>query len=122
MGLLSWFTDPKEKVASAENSRRPVQSRKFAGAEIIPSKDGSCKAVQEIAGKRFLAAEVPLFPLQDCDQPKCECTYRRYADRRTTIRRSADLGVGLSGPMLGRRGDRRRANAPGRRASDLHPE
>lgn len=122
MEWLSWFTRPKAKAASSERPRRPVQSGKYAGAEIIPSRHGSCKAVQSLAGKRFLAAEVPLFPLRDCDQPKCECTYRRYADRRTTIRRSADLGVGASGPMLQRGSDRRRADVPGRRATDLHPE
>jgi hypothetical protein len=122
MELFSWFTRPKAKGSRPGSSKRPAQEREYAGAEIVPRKDVCCRAVQSIAGKRFLATEVPLFPLQDCDQPRCDCRYRRYADRRTGVRRAVDLGVGVSGPAMQRSGDRRRASAPGRRAMDLHPE
>lgn len=124
MELLSWFTRPKagnlakgEKLAT-DRSKRPAQTRKFSGAEIIPHKSSCCNAVRSIAGQRFLSLEVPLIPLRDCDLPRCECTYRRYADRRTSARRAADLGIGLSSGMVGRSGERRNPKAPGRRATD----
>lgn len=122
MALFGWFTRPKAKTARPDRSRRPAQERKYAGAEIVPHKDACCGAVQSIAGKRFLATEVPLVPLQNCDQPRCACKYRRYTDRRTNIRRAVDLGVGIAGHGMQRVGDRRRSSVPGRRAMDQHPQ
>lgn len=118
MELFSWFTRPKAGKVAPDQSEQPAQERKFSGAEIIPHKSSSCHAVRSVAGQRFLSVEVPLIPLRDCDLPKCECTYRRYADRRTSVRRAADLGIGLSRGMVSGAGERRNPKSPGRRAAD----
>lgn len=119
MELFSWLKRPKDGKSGADRSERPEHARQFSGAEIIPQKSSSCTAVRSIAGKRFLSVEVPLIPLRDCDLPRCECTYRRHADRRTSVRRAADLGIGLSSGLVRGAGERRNPTAPGRRATDL---
>jgi hypothetical protein len=42
----------------------------------------------------------------------CECTYKHFEDRRTGVRRGADVGKGGDGPKSDRRATR------GRRAKD----
>lgn len=118
MDLLSWFKRSTAKGNPAKESVRPVHATPFAGAEVIPRKDCCCDAVRAIAGRRFLSREVPLIPLRDCDQPNCACTYRRYAERRTSVRRAVDLGAGFDSRLGQQSDDRRRAHIPGRRAAD----
>jgi len=42
-----------------------------------------CRAVEELAGQRFLSAEAPELPLVGCDTESCECVYIHHADRRS---------------------------------------
>lgn len=118
MALFSWFTRARAGGPKADGSGRPKKQRNYGGVEVIPGKDASCEAVQRIAGKRFLPEEVPLFPLQDCDQADCDCTYKRYPDRRFDIRRAADVGFTVMASRMRQNEDRRSPRSPGRRAAD----
>jgi hypothetical protein len=119
MDLLSWFKRSNAKSKPTPSTARSASANPYAGAEVVPRKDHCCEAVRAIAGKRFLSKHVPLIPLRDCDQPDCGCTYRRFADRRTGVRRAIDLGAGVFPSESFRRStDRRRADVPGRRATD----
>ena len=120
MSFFSWFNRGKEKNSSPSVTGRAKPARTYNGVEII-SRHDCCKAVRALAGKRFLSSEVPLFPLQDCDRPKCDCSYRRYADRRTGLRRAADHGFSIASSIVQEKGERRQ-HAPGRRAGDRVPE
>lgn len=115
MGLFSWF----KGKSTVESAARPKPPKKYTSVELISRPDARCEAVQQLAGKRFLAQEAPLFPLRDCDQADCGCTYRRYPDRRIDLRRAADLGFTVLSRLTSQDCDRRDAAAEGRREEDL---
>lgn len=122
MGIFSRFISPKRKASSAGGSAysRAIQvptrqEQRFAGIEIVPSRLKCCTAVKELSGQRFLNGKAPLLPLPDCDQPECKCIYRRLEDRRTDLRRDADVGIGT---LRIHYPGSRRAGSPGRRAKD----
>ena len=75
-----------------------------------------CPAALAIRQKRFLSAEAPRLPMQECTSPeRCQCRYQHHADRRVTMRRSLDRG-GLPFPFKG--DEKRFPKSTGRRASD----
>lgn len=119
MGLFSWFARGGDGRNAPRGSRGAREQHPFAGAEIVVQRGSCCEAARAIAGKRFLAKEIPLVPLRDCDTQQCTCSYRRFHDRRTNVRRSADLGAGLSSGFAARRTERRSPTRVGRRASDF---
>jgi hypothetical protein len=119
MDFLSWFKRSKTKGKPASAKARSTSATPYAGAEVVPGKDGCCEAVRAIAKQRFLCKEAPLIPLRDCNQSQCTCTYRRFADRRTNERRVVDLGAGISHGFARQSSDRRRMEIPGRRSEDL---
>lgn len=119
MALFSWFRRAKSTAATLE---RPQKAPRFNAVEVMPRKDACCEAVRAISGRRFLPEEAPLVPLPDCDEPNCDCTYRRFDDRRNDIRRAGDLGFAVFSNMLQEKNDRRRRAAPGRRSADQDPE
>lgn len=116
MDRSSRFTLPGPGVAAGGRSQAGPQER-YAGVEIRPAQAGCCKAVQRLAGRRFLPDEAPLLPLPDCDQAVCNCRYKRLVNRRSEIRRDEDLGLedmtGMSSFP-----DNRREPRPGRRSTD----
>lgn len=118
MTIFSWITRAIAKGPAKGSSERPESARKYSAVEVVPGEDASCEAVRSIAGKRFLSKEAPLFPLKDCDQPRCDCKYRRYPDRRSAARRVTDLGIEVSGKLRPRHDERRDPAVPGRRAED----
>jgi hypothetical protein len=77
------------------NQLPPVKSLNhlFHGIAIEPG-ESSCEAVKALEPVRFLSDEAPRLPLEACTiRPSCRCVYRHYADRRTEVRREADLGL-----------------------------
>ena len=89
----------------------------FNAVEIRCSADG-CPAAQSLRGRRFLCAEAPTLPLQQCDRvPHCECHYRHFEDRRQGPRRADEAGA--PPPARQRSVDERRQR--GRRTED-HPD
>lgn len=75
--------------------KAPVRtlSHLFHGIAIEPG-DRACGAARELEGQRFLSDEAPRVPLDACDRASgCTCVYRHYSDRRTEVRRDADMGL-----------------------------
>ena len=111
------------KIAEAFGSR-PVTNKKksrdaqqrFSGVEIVPGPGSCCAAVNRVTGQRLLSVTAPVLPLADCDQAACACSYERYSDRRTEIRRDVDAGIGTASQMFHR--NCQRSGARGRRATD----
>lgn len=64
----------------------------------------ACDAAKALVGKRFLATETPIFPIDGCDVASCSCGYRHYNDRREGPRRSLEIGISTQY----RNGDERR--------------
>ena len=122
MALFSMLRRVRANDVSTTGPEHARPARRHTAVEIVPREDGSCEAARSLAGTRFLSAEAPRFPLQGCDQPKCECTYRHHPDRRMDVRRAADLGFTVLSKMIFRDANRRDDLAPGRRATDPAPE
>ncbi len=76
----------------------------------------ACQAAKDTRGERYLSAEAPLLPLDQCDRPdRCQCRYQHYKDRRGDQRRDAE--VGLPTQTDPERVERR--HTKGRRAEDI---
>ncbi len=89
-GLFWWRHQTSKSVLSA--SHKPPGKR-FHGVSIRPT-SGACRAVQQVAGKRFLPHEVPALPLMHCDVSYCGCRYEHHQDRRAQIdRRHAHVDI-----------------------------
>lgn len=116
MALFSGLFGAKTGAKGTGKSAAPKQKPQYAGVEIIPRKGACCSAVRATAGQRFLTYEAPLLPLPDCDMARCNCRYRQVPERRTDIRRDADVGIGSSIAMF--REDCQRSTGRGRRAKD----
>lgn len=77
------------------DKRAPIRTpgNVFHGIAIEPG-DEACEAVWRLAGRRFLSDEAPRLPLDECQcVPDCRCVYRHFSDRRTEVRRDADIGL-----------------------------
>lgn len=116
MALFSGLFGAKTGANGTGKSATPKQKPRYAGVEIIPQKGACCSEVRAIAGQRFLTNEAPLMPLPNCDMAQCNCRYRQVPERRTDIRRDADVGIGSAMAMF--REDCQRTMGPGRRARD----
>jgi hypothetical protein len=84
-------------------------------AVSVSGEAGSCYAARMLKGQRFLSAEAPPLPLADCTQPaSCNCTYKKFSDRRAGLRRSREIS-GMQGPAP----DQEQRATRGRRKRDL---
>ncbi len=76
----------------------------------------ACPAAQDTRGKRYLSAEAPRLPLDQCDRSnQCQCHYQHYEDRRRNSRRGAESGLPTQSDT--ERVEQRKAK--GRRAADI---
>lgn len=78
-----------------EGKRAPIRTlgNLFHGIAIEPG-GRACEAVRELAGQRYLSEDAPRLPLDECQCVQdCRCVYRHYPDRRTDVRRDADMGL-----------------------------
>jgi len=67
----------------AQSAKPNSTSTDYRAASLQVEKT-SCAAALDLAGKRFLAAEIPAIPLQECDRiGACACKFRKYSDRRS---------------------------------------
>ena len=63
---------------------------RWSAVSIVPAA-GACEAARALKGTRFLSAQAPRMPLSECSSPgSCQCSYRKYPDRRAGPRRSED--------------------------------
>ena len=83
----------KSSVAKKVPQKKP---NRFAAVELMPALE-SCEAAQQLAGKRILANDAPVLPLEGCTE-RCRCAYKRLADRRQGQGRASDYG--LPGPIM----------------------
>lgn len=83
LGAILWRRHSTKSVLSS--SVKPP-GKNFHGVSIRPT-SGACRAVQAIAGKRFLPEQVPSLPLQECDVSYCGCKYEHHQDRRSQMER-----------------------------------
>lgn len=114
MGLLA-------RLTGATNGQERLQkikatSAQYRGVQVVTPPDGCCSAAADIAGQRYLAHEVPRFPLDGCDSDNCRCSYKLFNDRRTDLRRASDVAYDMASEL--RTAENRRAATPGRRSSD----
>lgn len=76
-----------------KRTRVSTLSHLFHGIAIEPG-DQACEAARRMSEQRFLSEEAPILPLEACTcVDACRCVYRHYSDRRTEVRREADLGL-----------------------------
>lgn len=116
MGLLAILTRKARSKSKIATSGNPAKSCSFRGAQVIATKEGCCLAAQNLAHKRFLVDEIPRLPLSDCDAEQCCCTYERFDDRRSELRRASDVGFSIGSQLHGE--DNRNNSVPGRREDD----
>ncbi len=91
----------------------PVQAQLYASASVVIEEDQCCQAAANIAGKRYLMAEVPMLPLDGCTRvDACPCKYQKFSDRRQEDRRAMGNGSGAKD------GPEQRSNSRGRRKYD----
>ena len=92
-----------------------LQASPFHAVEIRCAKD-ACRAAKDSRDERYLSAEAPLLPLDQCDRrDRCRCGYKHYEDRRTGSRRRAE--VDLTTQSDSERAERRLGK--GRRVEDI---
>jgi hypothetical protein len=118
MSWFSWIGRAGARTPATSASTLAKATPSFKAVEVVPGENASCEAARALSGKRFLPGDAPLFPMPDCDQPRCDCTYRRHPDRRAAARRVSDLGISVSGRIRPRQEERRRVATRGRRTSD----
>ncbi len=87
----------------------------FHAVEIRCTKN-ACQAAKDTHGKRYLSAEAPPLPLDQCDRSdRCQCRYQHYKDRRGESRRGAEVGL----PTQSDPKRVQRRHAKDRRAEDI---
>jgi hypothetical protein len=91
----------------------PPSTTQYHAVSVIPG-NKACAAAYRFSGQRFLARQAPRLPLPTCDARHCECRYKHHKDRRSSPRRSSDMGM-MAGTFQGT--ERRRTR--GRRSTDL---
>lgn len=108
-----WKKTDKSRVI-----KQPIQPTRQTGrwhAVSITPERYCCEAARGLVARRFLAAEAPRLPLNECPSPEhCRCKYRHFEDRRGAPRRKEDI----SGLRRRDPGEQERRGARPRRESD----
>ena len=87
-------------------------------AVSVHAYQGACEAAKGLQGERYLSAEAPAIPLENCTAARCHCVYRHHDDRRSGEKDRRKRHLPDDGtPELPNQGNRRLS--PGRRATDL---
>jgi hypothetical protein len=82
---LLWLRRRTLPVALRPQMVRPTKTYHCVA---IKYRDGACRSVKKLEGKRFLAKEAPQFPLPNCEVRPCRCSYAHFDDRRVSERRT----------------------------------
>lgn len=121
MGFLAKITGKTTSKTTPKQAERKQEDGDFRGVEVVVDsalmKDADCcQAVLDIRNTRFLIKDVPMLPLRGCDAAECRCSYKRYNDRRTDFRRTADVSFDIAGQF--RTDENRSDDSAGRRRGD----
>ncbi|MDJ0709584.1 MAG: hypothetical protein QNJ14_04295 [Woeseiaceae bacterium] len=93
MGILAKLTGRVAARKPRAGNTRPTSL--YRGVQIITGEAGCCRAAGILTGQRFLSDEIPRLPLDACDAPDCQCSYKLFDDRRTGERRLSDFGYDI---------------------------
>lgn len=117
MGLFAIFSKKPKTNTQPTKSQHESKQPGYRGVQVLAHGEACCQAVKSIADERFLLEEAPMLPLPTCDAETCHCTYRRFDDRRSDIRRTSDLGFDIASQL----GDQtnRISRSVGRRSEDI---
>lgn len=119
MGLLAKLTGKSHNGSKQNNKAAESASvSKYRGVQIMTYDPDCCQAAKAISKQRFLEKDVPMLPLDGCDAAYCQCTYKRFGDRRTDTRRASDFGFDVASQY--RMHNQRSSESSGRRSSDRH--
>lgn len=72
-----WRKSKARRSAAAVPSYRAVS---------VQHGEHACDGIRKLIGKRFLAGQTPMLPLEDCSSPNCDCRYIHHEDRREVVR------------------------------------
>ena len=109
VGAYFWLRQRQAAIAE-----RPAEKRRL---EHTPSEyhavsirfdAGACAAAQALDGQRFLSAEAPRLPLNECNAPDCSCRFVHHADRRGKDDRRSPFAPGGISSASGRYEQERR--------------
>lgn len=119
--LLAWsFASPTRRVSGRRDSRAARSVSGTYQSVSIARRACSCDAVADHDGRRFLAAEAPLLPVQGCNVARCDCRYRHHVDRRSRGDRRSVMGLQTQLYTANGRPERRLAR--GRRREDFETD
>jgi hypothetical protein len=89
--IKTLFRSPAEAPDRiADSSRHLYISNKWHAVSIALC-PRACGAARKCLGVRFLSKDAPVLPLPDCNAPRCTCRFRHHEDRRSSLRRAADI-------------------------------
>jgi len=113
--VIVWFwPDSRTTWTAARRKPSDTETQKSFHAVSIEPCSHACDAARALRGKRFLTNEVMSLPVPGCDESRCQCTYKHYADRRVgEERRRASIAMRERFTNYEQRhgGDRRRRHA-----------
>lgn len=93
-----WWLIRKRNQGAAQEQKaavaRPSSGNTQFHAVSIKLSGHSCKAAQEMSGRRFLATAAPKLPLPECDVLDCTCRFVHHDDRRSNKDRRSPFGPG----------------------------
>lgn len=93
----------QRKLARGDRHQAPAGAEHLRGSNpwhAVSIQPGAkrCEAATALLGRRFLSSEAPRLPLAACDEPACQCRFRKYDDRRTPGQALDHNGVPLPHP------------------------
>lgn len=108
-----WLLWPRRRTLPAPPAPPAIRPTNKYHCVAIKYRDGACRSVKKLEGKRFLSKEAPQFPLRDCAARPCRCSYIHFEDRRVSERRTPYHSTMLT-PYL----DQDRRSGRGRRLGE----
>lgn len=128
---------PREKLPHANRRKQPrgtypahttlttddeaqIAKGPYAAVSVKPCPN-SCAIAFETANVRYLRSAAPSLPLEGCNSPDCQCSFKHHQDRRSNRVEDRRIGIGLQTELYGTMGERNRREKPrGRRQGDRH--
>jgi hypothetical protein len=84
LGVVARFAGLWAAKRFSPGSETPPESTPgsaWRSVSVVPGV-GACATARRLGERRWLAGEAPWLPLAGCDSTRCQCRYRRHADRR----------------------------------------
>ena len=95
--VAGWFWLRQRQAAEpqeAPRQKRLEDTRSEYHAVSIRYGARACEAAHALNGQRFLSAEAPRLPLEECDVPECNCRFTHHKDRRSKDDRRSPFAPG----------------------------